>query len=129
MFQLKYKHPDFKDLFEEISGQDVNLFNPHMNMMEYFLKNPDKINWSLLSKNPSNCAIKIMHENINKIDMYELMSNQSHNIEPLLEKVIDKFTYSVWRNLVRSYNPYGMSFLSKHLGEIDYFAPKFFPSA
>jgi hypothetical protein len=114
MFQLKYKHQDFKDIFEETYSANVNLVNPHINKMEYFRKNPEKLNWFHLSKNPSNCAIKIMKENLYWIDLNGLPDNPSHNIGPILEELSNRFSFWEWNAFARSNNPVMLSFLSKH---------------
>ena len=43
--------------------------------MHLFEKNPDKINWSFLSRNSN--AIHLLEDNPDKIDWYELSRNQS----------------------------------------------------
>jgi hypothetical protein len=120
MFQLKYKHQDFKDLFEKTSAQDVNLVNPHINKMEYFRKNPGKLNWLYLSKNPSNCALKIIECNMSRIDLYGIIDNPSHNIGPILKEVSYRFSFWEWNALSMSNNPVILSFLSKHPKNIDW---------
>jgi len=38
-------------------------------------KNPDKINWKLLSENQSKCTVQLLEKNPNKIDWYWLSKN------------------------------------------------------
>ena len=48
-------------------------YNKNIKAIEYLRKNPDKIEWSILSKNPS--AIELLKENKDKINWNEISKN------------------------------------------------------
>jgi hypothetical protein len=45
--------------------------------IDFLRENPDKINWSGFSRNPSEYAIKLLESNQDKIDWSELSFNPS----------------------------------------------------
>ena len=67
---------------------------PTQETIELFKKNPDKIDWHLLSLNPA--AIHLLEQNPNKIDWHGLSANTSaiHLIREALENNPDKIDWS-----------------------------------
>jgi hypothetical protein len=78
-------------------------------------KNQDKINWSLLSSNPSARVIALLEQNQDKINWARLSANPSARAIALLEKNQDKIN---WVNL--SANPSALTLLEKNQDKINW---------
>ena len=122
MLQIKYKYPEIVRLVETHSKINPIYLNPHFNLVEYFLQNPDQIDWFWLSRYPSDEAINILDNNIHKINVHGLVGNLNPKVKGLLEKVVGKLTRDDWSYLSKSHNPGVMLFLEEHLKKIDWSA-------
>jgi hypothetical protein len=120
MVSLVYKYSYVKEVLETENHRYVNTIylNPHFNIFEYFRQNPDKIDWYIISKNPTNAAFKMLTKNIKKINPSGLVLNTNPKIGQLLEKTMIRFKSCHWKDLCASHNPTAMLFLEKHKRKI-----------
>lgn len=122
----------FKRIIKETDFYGMSI-NP--NAIPILRRNPDRINWRNLCRNPSPDAISILEKNLDKIDWDMLSSNPSairileKNLDnvnwiclsgnpsaiPLLEQNMDKVN---WFHL--SCNPSAISILEKNLDKINW---------
>lgn len=91
---------------------DWHLLSKNPNAIKILEKNLDKVDWSILSSNPN--AIQILEKNVNNICWYELSENP--NAIHLLEKNIEKIH---WSKL--SLNPNGIHLLEANYDKINWY--------
>jgi hypothetical protein len=119
MTELIFKHAD---LVKMVLKEHLHHMNPYLNIREYLLQQnqpEDETDlWFWISQHPSNFAVRLMNQNIHKINPHGLVVNTNPSIEPLLEKTMHKFKPSDWAYLCKSSNPAVMSFLKKHPNRI-----------
>jgi hypothetical protein len=113
IFKIKYKLKDWIPL-EKLDWDYLSL-NP--NAIELLKANPDKINWDVISKNPSPGVIELLKENPHEEIDWEQLSANPNAIELLKENYDNIF----WPNLSANTNSEAIELLKKnHYEEIDW---------
>ena len=113
IFKIKYKLKDWIPL-EKLDWDYLSL-NP--NAIELLKANPDKINWDVISKNPSPSVIELLKENPHEEIDWEQLSANPNAIELLKANYDNIF----WPNLSANTNSEAIELLKKnHYEEIDW---------
>ena len=113
IFKIKYKLKDWIPL-EKLDWDYLSL-NP--NAIELLKANPDKINWDVISKNPSPGVIELLKENPHEEIDWEQLSANPNAIELLKANPDNIF----WPNLSANTNSEAIELLKKnHYEEIDW---------
>ena len=113
IFKIKYKLKDWIPL-EKLDWDYLSL-NP--NAIELLKANPDKINWDVISKNPSPGVIELLKENPHEEIDWEQLSANPNAIELLKANYDNIF----WPNLSANTNSEAIELLKKnHYEEIDW---------
>ena len=114
------KNPNYIDLLEE-NPDYINWTwlseNPSPEAIELLKANPNNINWYFLSKNTNTEAIELLKANPTKIDWDQL----SENTNPEAIKLLKANTYKInIQNLSENNNPAGIQFLKENPDYIDW---------
>ena len=116
---LIYKYPNIIRLYESNTPINPICLNPHANLIEFFRENVVENN-QLISRHPSNEAVKMMMKNLDIINVNSLVHNPNPKIGQLLERTMHKFTRDTWEELAKSHNRASMAFLAKHPKKINW---------